>query len=493
MGTNDKVSLYISIILTSLIIIPIILFIGLLTIEIRPYTRIFLVVLFSIFFGLSIPSVIMYLIGTDENRPDLINIGFGLAIPTWILSFIFSPLIASIYGQMNHWKEFYLILYIIANSTPLKHLFLISYILQPTMPSWILVFTIINLITTIQGIIFNSILFVRRKKLADIEKRNDILSRKFLMLGGIGNILYYTFTLITFISPLFYRLFRYRYYSIIFFIMFVLTGSSICIMGYGVREYHKFYRSKLANAAFIISFISGVSISAIFPAILFFPYYLLYIFYMLTGIGLIKIKDETRYPTFTLISGIFNSIYGTISIIIINISRLFTYRYYYTPVIFISSRSPSIFTISMLNLILTIAFSNLIGIFFIIESRAVIYSMEILKPKEEFVDKEIEADIRGELERIRKMPQIEDLERSRIEPIKKSDDINRIKKLKIIVQVSDRIKFDTMRDALDMDKKTFNEIIFDWAAEFGFIIIEDVVIFDKNTLQKINDKINALD
>ncbi len=492
MGTNDKVSLYISIILIILIIIPIILFTGLLTIEIPPYTGIFLVVLFSIFFGLSIPSIIMYLIGTAENRPDCINIGFGLAIPTWVLSFIFSPLIASNYGQMNHLKEIYLILYIIANMTPFKHLYFILYILQPTIPSWILVFTIINIITTIQGIIFNSILYARRSQLGEIKRREGI-SRKFLTLGGVGNFLYYFFTLITFILPIFYRHFHYSYSTIFILPIFVLTGISICLMGYGVREYHKFYRSNLANVAFIISFISGVSISAIFPAILYFPYYLLYTFYILTGIGLIKIKDETRYPTFTLISGIFNSIYGTISIIIINISRIFTYRYYYTPIIFISSRSPSIFTISILNFILTIAFSNLIGIFFIIESRAVISSMEILEPKEEFVDKELETDMRGKLERIRNMTQIEDLEKSRIGPIKKSDDINRLKKLKIIVQVSNSIKLDTMRDALDMDKKTFHKIIFDWAAEFGFLIIEGVVRFDKNTLQKINDKINALD
>ncbi len=65
-----------------------------------------------------------------------------------------------------------------------------------------------------------------------------------------------------------------------------------------------------------------------------------------------------------------------------------------------------------------------------------------------------------------------------------------IEKLKKILQVSDRVKFDTMRDALNMDKKSFNSRIFDWAVEFNFRINEDVVVINKDS---VDDFIDMLD
>ncbi|KKN11068.1 hypothetical protein LCGC14_1030270 [marine sediment metagenome] len=66
----------------------------------------------------------------------------------------------------------------------------------------------------------------------------------------------------------------------------------------------------------------------------------------------------------------------------------------------------------------------------------------------------------------------------------------RTKKIERMLQVSNRIKLDMMRNALNMEKKAFDEKIFEWAEEFGFIIDEDILIVDKDT---VSDYINKLD
>ncbi len=66
----------------------------------------------------------------------------------------------------------------------------------------------------------------------------------------------------------------------------------------------------------------------------------------------------------------------------------------------------------------------------------------------------------------------------------------RTKKIKRMLQVSNRIKLDMMRNALNMEKKAFDVKIFEWAEEFDFVIDGDILIVDKET---ISDYINKLD
>ena len=63
-------------------------------------------------------------------------------------------------------------------------------------------------------------------------------------------------------------------------------------------------------------------------------------------------------------------------------------------------------------------------------------------------------------------------------------------KIRKMIRVSNRIRFDMMRDALDMDTKEFNTKIFDWAEEFNLLIDGDYIVINNNT---IDDFINALD
>ena len=47
-----------------------------------------------------------------------------------------------------------------------------------------------------------------------------------------------------------------------------------------------------------------------------------------------------------------------------------------------------------------------------------------------------------------------------------------------------------MQDALDMDQKQFDFVIFDWAAEFGFTIDGEYLNINK---ESVSDFIDALD
>ncbi|MHA1300972.1 MAG: hypothetical protein ACTSO9_16250 [Candidatus Helarchaeota archaeon] len=59
-----------------------------------------------------------------------------------------------------------------------------------------------------------------------------------------------------------------------------------------------------------------------------------------------------------------------------------------------------------------------------------------------------------------------------------------------MIKVSTRIKFESMMNILGIDRKSFDNIIFKWAEEFGFTIEEDVVIINKDL---VNDFIKMLD
>ncbi len=65
-----------------------------------------------------------------------------------------------------------------------------------------------------------------------------------------------------------------------------------------------------------------------------------------------------------------------------------------------------------------------------------------------------------------------------------------LEKIKQIMRVSTRISLDRMQEALDIDNKTFNDKIFDWAEEFEFTIDGDYLVINKET---VSDFIDSLD
>ena len=65
-----------------------------------------------------------------------------------------------------------------------------------------------------------------------------------------------------------------------------------------------------------------------------------------------------------------------------------------------------------------------------------------------------------------------------------------VQKLQKILQVSDRIEIEQMRKSLGMDEFSFYDKIYDWAAEYNFIIDGDYLIVKKDT---ISDFLDMLD
>ncbi|GAH40921.1 unnamed protein product, partial [marine sediment metagenome] len=66
----------------------------------------------------------------------------------------------------------------------------------------------------------------------------------------------------------------------------------------------------------------------------------------------------------------------------------------------------------------------------------------------------------------------------------------RREKIERIMQVSSRIRLDTMRDILNLEPHVFNERLIDWAEEFGFEIDGDYLNINKD---KVSDFIEKLD
>ncbi len=70
-------------------------------------------------------------------------------------------------------------------------------------------------------------------------------------------------------------------------------------------------------------------------------------------------------------------------------------------------------------------------------------------------------------------------ESERIRVIK--DVKEQIKKIKTMLKVSNRLKLKMMRTTLNIDKKIFNNLIFEWAKKFNFTIDGDYIIINKDT------------
>ena len=66
----------------------------------------------------------------------------------------------------------------------------------------------------------------------------------------------------------------------------------------------------------------------------------------------------------------------------------------------------------------------------------------------------------------------------------------RIEKLKTILEVSTRVKLDMMRSVLELDEKTFNDQVFEWAKKYNFIIDGDYLIVDPEKVSTFLDHID---
>ena len=68
------------------------------------------------------------------------------------------------------------------------------------------------------------------------------------------------------------------------------------------------------------------------------------------------------------------------------------------------------------------------------------------------------------------------------------EDKERIERVKSMMEVSNRLRLDMMRIALDMDEKAFTEKVFQWAKQFKFLIDGDYLIVNQDTVEDfLND------
>ena len=94
-------------------------------------------------------------------------------------------------------------------------------------------------------------------------------------------------------------------------------------------------------------------------------------------------------------------------------------------------------------------------------------------------------------EQIRKIRIIIDETRGNYsEFLKEKKEREAVEKLKNMMEVSDRLNVDIVRQTLGLDKATFNTKLFEWAKQFNFRIDGDFIIINNNT---IDDFIDALD
>ncbi|MFX1456354.1 MAG: hypothetical protein ACFFDB_13350 [Promethearchaeota archaeon] len=64
----------------------------------------------------------------------------------------------------------------------------------------------------------------------------------------------------------------------------------------------------------------------------------------------------------------------------------------------------------------------------------------------------------------------------------KKEKKEKTEKIKIMLQVSDRLRLEALKNILELDKESFNEKIYEWAKEFNFTIDGDYIIINKETI-----------
>ena len=71
----------------------------------------------------------------------------------------------------------------------------------------------------------------------------------------------------------------------------------------------------------------------------------------------------------------------------------------------------------------------------------------------------------------------------------KEEEEQRITQLKSMFEVSNKVRLEMVRIALNMDEKTFDTKIFDWAKKFKFIIDGDYLIVNRDTIAEFIDNL----
>jgi hypothetical protein len=75
----------------------------------------------------------------------------------------------------------------------------------------------------------------------------------------------------------------------------------------------------------------------------------------------------------------------------------------------------------------------------------------------------------------------------------KKDEKEKFKKLKTMLKVSSRLKLKMMRTALELEKESFNDKIFEWAKKFEFKIDGDYMITNKETISAFLNHLESLE
>ena len=104
--------------------------------------------------------------------------------------------------------------------------------------------------------------------------------------------------------------------------------------------------------------------------------------------------------------------------------------------------------------------------------------------------KERERLERERLEQIKKMRESERQKKIEFEKQKRLDEEKAIiEKIRIVMDVSTRVKIELLRNYLKMDEKLFNDKIFVWAKQFGFIIDGDYLNIRKENVSDFIDEL----
>ncbi|MFX0057374.1 MAG: zinc ribbon domain-containing protein [Candidatus Hodarchaeota archaeon] len=74
---------------------------------------------------------------------------------------------------------------------------------------------------------------------------------------------------------------------------------------------------------------------------------------------------------------------------------------------------------------------------------------------------------------------------------RENEERERIERLKSLLQVSNRLRLDMIRIALDMEEKEFTNKVFEWADKFKFVIDGDYLIVNYDTMSDFLDNLSS--
>jgi len=110
---------------------------------------------------------------------------------------------------------------------------------------------------------------------------------------------------------------------------------------------------------------------------------------------------------------------------------------------------------------------------------------DIMESAKEYNFKDLLVQIHEKMNEVEKSK-----EQKALEDTKRAKEREVIETLRKMVKVSNRINMEMVKDALDLDDKTFNKKVIDWADEFGFKIDGNFLVINQDT---VDDFINSLD